>query len=561
VFWPALDAGFVSWDDDANFLLNPDYRGLGVAQLKWMWTTFHLGHWMPLSWMTLGLDYLLWGMEPRGYHLTNLLLHAAGAALLALLTARVVRLALGPDADERPNDVALAAGLAALLFAIHPLRVESVAWVTERRDVLSALLALTATWCYLSSVTDADRSRRWYLLALTAFAAGLLSKATVLTLPALFALLEVYPLRRVPADGGWFGAGSRRIAGRLAPFALLSLVSALVSVRALGHVDQLPPLGKVAVSAFSLAFYSLKTVVPTGLAPLYIMPLDVDPLELRYVAGLVASVVLTGAALAAWRRWPGVTVAWVAWVVALFPMLGLRQNGFQIAADRYTYHAAPVLTLLAGGLLLVALRRWRGLTVATGAVVVIALGAATWRQTTHWRDSEALWRRALETGNGGWIAHNNFGNAILARGLVREAEVEYRRAIALNPRYAEAHMDLGVALSQQGKDDEAEPALRRALELRPDYDDAMVNLGLVLSRRGAHDDAIALYARALILDRRDVNAEVNWGNALVRLRRPAEAIVRYERALALDPSQPQARANLEVARRMLAAPPASPDRR
>lgn len=548
----------MSWDDDANFLLNPDYRGLGLAQLKWMWTTFHLGHWMPLSWMTLGLDYLLWGMDPRGYHLTNVVLHAAGAVMLASLAARLARLALGPTVDERPADLALAAGVAALLFAIHPLRVESVAWVTERRDVLSGLLAFVATWCYLSSITDTAHPRRWYLLSLIAFAAGLLSKATVLTLPALLLLLEVYPLRRLPAEGGWRGPEARRLLLRLLPFALLSAASALVSVRALGHVDQLPPLGKVAVSAFSLAFYTLKTFVPAGLSPLYIMPLSVDPFALRYVVSLLASLVITGAALAAWRRWPGLTVAWIAFVVALFPMLGLRQNGFQIAADRYTYHAAPVLSVLACALLYLALRRWRGVTIAACAIVLTALGAATWRQATHWRDSEALWRRALATGHGGWIAHNNFGNAILARGLVREAEIEYRRAIALNPRYAEAHMDLGVALSQQGKDAEAEPSLRRALELRPDYDDAMVNLGLVLSRRGAHDEAIALYARALTLDPRDVNAEVNWGNALVRLGRPAEAVRRYERALALDPSHPQARANLDGTRRMLLAPSNAP---
>jgi tetratricopeptide (TPR) repeat protein len=540
-----------------------------------MWTTTHLGHWMPLSWMSYGVDFLLWGMEPRGYHLTNVLLHAASAALLVVLVARLLQLAApgrsegGTDRGSergsghgpgRRTDLAIAAGIGALSFAIHPLRVESVAWVTERRDVLSGLFALTSAWCYLRSATDSTAPRRHYLLALALFACGLLSKATVLTLPALLLLLEWYPLRRIGGANGSLAADARRLLTRLAPFAAFSMASALVSVRALGPVEQLALLGKVAVSAYSLVFYLWKTIAPAGLAPLYLMPEVVDPFAARYVLALIAVVAITTGAIAGWQRWPGVTVAWLAFVAALFPMLGVRQNGLQIAADRYTYHAAPVLAVLVGAMVLWALPRWRSAVLAISAVVTVALAAATSRQAGHWRDSESLWRRTIATGNGGAVARNNHGNALVGRGLLREAEAEFRQAIALRPDYPEAHMDLGVALSQQGRDAEAEAALRRALELRPSLDDAMVNLGLVLSRRGEHDEAIALYTEALRLDPADVAAEVNWGNALVRQQRPEEAIRRYERALALDPAHPQARANLEVARRMLASRPAAPPR-
>lgn len=518
-----------------------------------MWTTTHLGHWMPLSWMSYGLDFLVWEMEPMGYHLTNLLLHAGSAALLVALTARLLRIASGDTGSQRGADIAIASGVAALTFAVHPLRVESVAWVTERRDVLSGLLALTSAWFYLRYASEPSANRRNHLIAIAFFAAGLLAKATVLTLPALLFLLECHPLRRIGGSRGWRGPEARAVYLGLLPFALLSVASALVSVRALGTMPQLPALGKLAVSAYSLVFYTVKSVVPTGLAPLYMMPDVVDPLAPRFAFSLLTALALTAGAVAAWRRWPAITIGWLAFGAALLPMLGLRQNGFQIAADRYTYHAAPALAVLVGAAVLILLRWRRSAVLLASSALMIVLGAATWRQTGYWQDSETLWRRAIETGNGGAIAHNNYGNALLGRGLVREAETAYRRALELDPRYAEAHMDLGVLLSQEGRDAEAEGSLRRALELRADYDDAMVNLGLVRSRLGAHDEAIALYESALRLDPRDVAAEVNWGNALVRLGRPEEAIRRYERALALDPGQAQARANLEVARRMLAA--------
>ncbi len=525
-----------------------------------MWTTTHLGHWMPLSWMSFGLDFLLWGMEPRGYHLTNLLLHAASAALLTVLVARILALAFGDEAAARPRDLAIAAAIGALTFAVHPLRVESVAWVTERRDVLSGLFALASTWCYLGAATstdDARGSRQRYAAAIALFAAGLLAKATILTLPGLLLLLEVYPLRRLPGAGGWFGAESFRAAARIAPFAALTLGSAVVSVVALGEVEQLPPLGKLAVSAYSLVFYSLKTIVPTGLAPLYMMPEVVDPLAPRFAGSVLLATALTAGSLVAWRRWPGITVGWLAFVAALFPMLGVRQNGYQIAADRYTYHAAPVLAMLAGAAVFLLLRWRRGPVLVASAVAVAALSAATWRQTSFWSDSESLWRRTVETGNGGWVARNSYGNALMGRGLVAAAEGEFRQAVQLGPQSAEAHNGLGVALSQQGRDREAEPALRRAIELRPDYADAMVNLGIVLSRLGAHTEAIGRFEDALRAQPRNVNAEISYGNALMRLQRPRDAILRYERALALDPSQPQARANLDVARRLLATTPDS----
>ncbi|TMH83068.1 MAG: glycosyltransferase family 39 protein [Betaproteobacteria bacterium] len=199
-FLPALQNQFVNWDDADNFLGNPHYRGLGWSQLRWMWTTFHMGHWIPLTWMTLGLDYLLWGMNPFGYHLTSLVLHAANAIVFYFVAFRILGLAL-PDAGDRGRaGLALSAGFAALLFALHPLRVESVAWATERRDVLSGLFYLLTILVYLRACERGERGRGWYWGAIGLFACALLSKSMAVSLPVVLLILDVL-VERARASG------------------------------------------------------------------------------------------------------------------------------------------------------------------------------------------------------------------------------------------------------------------------------------------------------------------------------------------------------------------------
>ncbi len=558
-FGPALLSDFVSWDDEQNFLLNADYRGLGGPQLKWMWSTFHLGHYMPITWMSLGLDYSLWGMDARGYHLSSVLLHAANAVLFFVIARLLLTSALHPSngdttapVDQSPTsrtDIAVAAAFAALVFAVHPLRVESVAWVTERRDALSELFALLSLWCYLrATAAPALSRRRWYLTAVVLFAFGLLSKATVLTLPALLLLLNVYPLRRVGGAQGYWNVNARRIYVGLSPFAALSVGSALMSFVALQAVPQLPALGKAAVSFYSIAFYLWKSVVPTGLSPLYEMPLVVDPFAPRFV---LATAVVLAASVAAWllrRRWPAVPIAWLAFVIALSPMLGVHQNGPQIAADRYTYPAAPALALLAAGALAVALARRRQAALVVAAAVVLVLGTLTWRQSGVWQDSNTLWAHTVRSGTGGAIAHNNFGNALMQRAQIADAEVQFRRATELRPEYSAAFNNLGVALARQGRAAEALAPLQRALALQPEYDEAAVNLGAAFAQLGDQPRAVEYFSAALRMNARNTAAHINWGNALVRLARPLEAIPHYEAALTLEPTNATAQANLDVAR-------------
>src|SRR6058998_3018459 len=261
-FLPTLHNQFVSWDDDKNFLENPDYRGLAWTNLRWMWTT-HLGHYIPLTWMTLGLDYLLWGMNPLGYHLTSLLLHAANAVVFFFIVRRILTRAL-PSPSERGYALAVSAGVAALGFAIHPLRVESVAWVTERRDVLSGLFYLSAILIYLRACEGGARGRGWYWLSVAVFVCALLSKSMVVNLPVVLLILDVYPLRRLGGFVGWWSGPARRVYVEKIPFVFLAAAASAValmaqlSVHTVTSLAQLSVPGRLAVSAYGFSFYLWK---------------------------------------------------------------------------------------------------------------------------------------------------------------------------------------------------------------------------------------------------------------------------------------------------------------
>src|SRR3989449_8165700 len=355
-FLPALQNQFVSFDDDKNFLDNPHYRGLAWTHLRWMWTT-HLGHYIPLTWMTLGLDYLLWGMNPVGYHLTSLLLHAANAVAFFFVVRRILTRAL-PSLSERGHALAVSAGFAALVFAIHPLRVESVAWVTERRDVLSGLFYLVTILVYLRACEREERGRRWYSLAVATFLLALLSKSMVVNLPIVLLILDVYPLRRLGGAIGWWSEPARRVYVEKIPFVLLAAAASAIAVMAQSSVHaalslaQLSVPGRLAISAYGLSFYLWKMVVPVNLSPVYELRPPVNPWATPFLLSYGLVLVITATVLALRRRVPGLLAAWLAYIVVLLPVLGIVQSGPQIAADRYTYLAGLGWAILAGAGLL-----------------------------------------------------------------------------------------------------------------------------------------------------------------------------------------------------------------
>src|SRR5213594_3818418 len=399
-FLPTLQNQFVSWDDDKNFLENPYYRGLSWTHLRWMWTT-HLGHYIPLTWMTLGLDYLPWGMNPVGYHLTSLLLHVTNAVVFFFVVRWLLTRAL-PSPSEHGYALAVSSGVAALVFAIHPLRVESVAWVTERRDVLSGLFYLVAILLYLRACEGGARGRGWYWLSVAAFVGALLSKSMVVNLPVVLLILDVYPLRRLGGAAGWWSEPARRVYVEKIPFVLLAAAASAIavmaqsSVHAAASLAQLSVPSRLAVSAYGLSFYLWKMVVPLNLSPLYELPPTVNPWAPPFFLSYGLVLAITAIILALRRRVPGLPAAWLAYIVVLLPVLGILQSGPQIAADRYTYLAGLGWAVLAGAGLLSTWRRWPPFVLTGLAVVLLSgLGTLTWNQVEVWHDSEKLWTHAL----------------------------------------------------------------------------------------------------------------------------------------------------------------------
>ena len=523
-FLPALQNQFLRWDDHKNFLGNPHYRGLGWTHLRWMWTT-HLGHYIPLTWMTLGLDYVLWGMNPLGYHLTNLLLHAANAVLFYFVAFRILGLGLPDPGDRRQAGLVLSAGFTALVFAIHPLRVESVAWVTERRDVLSGLFYLSAILIYLRTCERGERGRGWYWAAVGLFACALLSKSMVVNLPIVLLILDVYPLRRLGGAIGWWSEPARRVYVEKIPFVLLATAAAAIavmaqlSVHAAASLAQLSVPGRVAVSAYGLSFYLWKMVVPLNLSPLYPLSPIVNPWAMPFVLSYTMVLAITAIALALRRRVPGLPAAWSAYVVVLLPVLGIFQSGPQIAADRYTYLASLGWAILAGACLLFCWRISRTSTTGTPTTLPIAgvaicvvagLGVLTWNQVHIWHDSERLWTYT----------------------------------VAIHPNSSLAQFSLGIVLSEQGKPTEAIEHFQKGLQLRPDEPSAHTNLGVALIQQGKLADAIEHFRQAVRIYPDDALAHTNWGSALIDLGKPSEAIEHYSKALRITPGLAEAQNGL-----------------
>src|SRR6267378_539469 len=546
-FLPALQNQFVDWDDAVNFLDNPHYRGLGWSQLGWMWTAFHAGHWIPLTWMTLGLDYLLWGMNPFGYHLTSLVLHAANAIVFYFVALRILRLALLDAGDRGRAGLALAAGFAALLFALHPLRVESVAWATERRDVLSGLFYLLTILVYLRACERGERGRGWYWGAVGLFGCALLSKSMAVGLPVVLLILDVYPRRRLGAAVGWWSEPARRVYLEKIPFVLLAggasaiAFLALFTLHNMAALDQLSVPGRLALSAHSLSFYLWKTVLPLNLSPLY--ELRVNAWAPSFLLGYGVVLAITALALALRRRVPGLAATWLAYVITLLPVLGIFQNGPQVAADRYTYLAGLGWALLAGAGLLSASRRLPVVSTGLALVLLVGLGSLTWSQAQVWHDSEKLWSQAIAIDPRSPVAHNNWGDALAEQGKMVEAIEHYQQALQFKPDYARAHNNWGNALANQGKMAEAIPHYEQALQFKPDYADAHNNLGAALANQGKLAEAIEHYQTALRLKPDHAAAHSNMGVELARQGKMAEAIPHYEQALQFKPDYADAHYN------------------
>jgi protein O-mannosyl-transferase len=354
-------------------------------------------------------------------------------------------------------------------------------------------------------------------------------------------------LRRI-GPGSWWSPAARRAYGEVIPFGVPALAFVVLSIVALHPPDQLPPGGKIAVSAYSLMFYLAKTVIPSKLSALYSMPVRVDPLASRFIPAYVAVVAFVVAVILAIRKRPGLAASLLAFAAVTLPMLGIVQNGPQIAADRYTYHAGPALAMLAGGAWIVLDRRLGLRTImAASAAVIMTLSVLTWRQSGYWKDSETLWARVLSIEPDSPLGNSAWANVLFKQNRVDEAIDYSLRSVRAAPAYAEGHNDLGVGFARKGAFPEAVERYKTSLSLKPGFDEAENNWGVVLASQGQLDSAVAHYQRALASNPDNPDAEVNWGNVLVRRGNTTEAIAHYRRALWIRPDHADAHHNWGVA--------------
>ena len=514
-FLPTFRNGFVIWDDDLNFTNNTAYRGLGTTQISWMFTTLTGGHYQPLAWLTLGLDYSLWGMDARGYHATSLLLHVANAVCCYFLIRALLEAATPPTngvrhrrRDRRPASwhddparVRIAAAFGALVFALHPLRVESVAWVSERRDVLSGLFLLLTVLAYLRAHAPAIPSRtrrRLILLSLACFVASLLSKAWGMTLPVVLLILDLYPLRRRAR-----GEPLRAIVVEKLPYAVLAAAAAAMALGAQSLMPQMRTLAehgivaRLAQAAYGLLFYPWTTLVPLRLSPAYLLEMPLDPTAPRYVVSAVIVAAIAAAAIVVGRRLPWALAALGCYVVTVSPVLGLAQTGPQLVADRYSYLATiPFAVLAAAAFAVTSVGRERAVGLVA-ALTLVVLATLTFQQTRIWHDSVTLWTHTLAIDPDNYIAWGNRGWARQLDGDLAGAIDDYNGAIAANPRYALAYYDRGSARDERGELDAALADYDRAIDLDPRDARALNNRGYVREREGDLAAAIGDYRRAL----------------------------------------------------------------
>jgi len=570
-FLPALGGQFLTWDDDVNLLTNESYRGLGWTQIRWAFSNVRMGHYIPLTWLGFSASYVASGMDPWGYHLVNLILHAVNAATFYLVARRLLAAARdGGRQDGRGEAVvAWGAATAALVFSLHPLRVESVAWVTERRDVQSGLFFLAAVLAYLRSVEKSERAdRRWLAGSLLLFACGLLSKASIMALPAVLVLLDIYPLRRgalawrglVVEKAGYWVLGAAGAVGALVALRLSGL--RITSYGAYG------PEARAAMVAYSVWFYPSTWLWPVRLSPLYELPARVDPLAWRFLGPIVGLIVVTTLLVLLRKRWPAGLAAWTYSALMILPISGVVHAGFQLAHDRYSYLSGLGLALLAGGAvcwILTASGAGRvGRPVLAGVLgvtvlVIAALGVGSWQQARIWHDSETLWRWGLEVDPRCAVCANNLAaliNNMPSRNAAQSAEAEAlaRRALALNPAYDSSYNTLGAILADRHDDAGAEAAFRQAMRLAPDRVAPIANLGVLYARNGRHAEAVPLLRSAWAKDPGYPGLKRNLGLALrdagtaqARAGQLDGAVARFREAAALVPDDADLHRNLGLA--------------
>jgi tetratricopeptide (TPR) repeat protein len=544
VFWQVHNHEFINYDDNLYITENDQVqKGLSRESVVWAFTTTHASNWHPLTWLSHMVDFQLYGLNPKGHHLTNVFFHLLNTLLLFYVL-------------QRMTGALWRSGFVAALFALHPLHVESVAWVAERKDVLSTLFWLLTIWAYTWYVERPRRTR--YLLTLLTFTLGLMAKPMLVTLPFVLLLLDYWPLGRFQVDqlDTALGAPTQaslstrsvssqtlRLIWEKAPFFALAAASSVVTFLvqkgggAVRPLERFPITIRIANGLVSYVKYMGKMIWPSDLAVFYPHPGASLPIWQAVAAGLLLlSISIAVIRLA--KNHPYLAVGWLWYLGTLVPLIGFVQVGEQALADRYTY--VPLIGLfiiIAWGVSDIA-AKWRYqrvvFIIAAGAPL-LALMICTWRQLHHWNNSRTLWEYAVNLSPNDYYAYNKLGAALREQGKRDEAIAHFSQALRIKPDYVIAHNNLGALLIRQGKFDEAIGPLSQALKIKPDYEKAHNNLAVALYEQGKLNEAIAHYSQALRIKPDYAIAHNNMGDALARQGKLDKAISHFSEAVKINP--------------------------
>ncbi len=550
-FLPAATNRWVIFDDDLNFTENVFYRGFGWRQIVWAWTSYRVGVYQPLAWMLLEVQYVFCGLDPRAYHVVSIAFHAAVAiALFFLLNALLNRLT-GDDSPERPSTRQAASALAALLFAVHPLRTEVVAWASCQPYLPATFCSILAVIAYLNAFSATGFKRPlWSFAAFGLWVAAVLCKAIAITLPVVLVLLDFYPLRRRAPATSLVHSAFRFCVEKTHFFLVACLFIATTALAKMSNdsvssLEEFGLLKRLLQTCYGVVFYLARTLWPSGLRAYYPLPVGNDFSAPIFLLCPLIVLVLSIGALIMRNRYPGLQAAWLSYLVILAPNAGLMRIGNQLAADRYSYLSVLGLVAVLAHVLEQQLRRHDGRARAIVIVCLVLIAgeiALSWQQCKTWSSTERLWANALVNGGAKSAAvHGNLGMTLADRGALDQAMAHYQEALRLKPSYASAHNLMGVALEKRGRLQEAMDEYAMAVRFQPKYPEAHNNLGSALARSGRLSEAISHFQMA-IDQRPDYSlAHRNMGLALLKVGNTQRAFQQFADAVRFAPEDAKSR--------------------
>ncbi len=537
VYWQVSSYELINFDDDVYISANQHVRsGLSLASIKWAFTALHESTWQPLVWISFMIDSQLHGSDPGWFHLTSLFLHIANTLLLFFVFRKMT-------GDLWPS------AFVAALFAFHPLHVESVAWVAERKDMLSTFFWMLTLWGYVRYVAHPGIVR--LLPALLFSILGLMAKPMLVTLPFVLLLLDFWPLGRLERHASHNSTTISRLFLEKIPFFIFAALSSLLTFfihqkgGAIVSMDVHPLNIRIANALISCIVYAWKMILPFNLAVFYPYPDSIPWWKTAWSGFLILSASLL--TLKALRRRPYLAVGWFWYIGTLVPVIGLVQTGAHAMADRFTYIPLTGLFIIIAWGVPELLAGWSYkktcLAVIT-AVLIPALMTITRVQVKYWSDSITLYKHTLNVTADNNVTHHTLGLALFQKGRIREAAFHFNEALRIAPADTRAHNNLGLAMARLGRTGDSIKHYQEALRLNPDYADAHYNLGIALAQLGMTDKAITHYREALRLNPDNVKAHNNIGIALFRKGKIKNAVVHFQKALQIKPDYSYARNNL-----------------